>query len=538
MKKIIYLLIISIWLVGCNQLNIEEISYEGDNFIKNLPKYPEQTIELTINDYIPERIKKTGLNNNISTRAGTIIRDSIWPNGFGISYFGVADESIIMENMQRYIYPGSLLKGNTIADANYANLSVPIKPITLSVSFPAKRVSGVLNNPSLSSTRQFVNDIVRQEGIGNQSASLSFEIDQFTSYEELKVLFGSNKKTSGIFFSSSSGEENFEHKISKSTGIVVKFTQKYFTLDMDIPQNGLINGDISGLVQYSPVYVSSIAYGRMGIMTIETNESYEDGYSKITEAFNKLFVNKQTNISESVKSLIRQAVIKVFLVGSDGKSSVMAVNGFESFLNVITEGSEFNENNFGAPLYSTFSYLTDHSPFKINFKINLDSPPVYARIEYRNQRKIKGDNIIYYDVLNEHIYEADVYVSFYADMGAKMKTIAPQYINFNVIEERVTHKVNYNTYTPGPTFAYSNKYYTNSLRAVERFIGTFHFRHTKETLYDWGRLVDLDNLTIMHFLGQGRFYKGIPPKDFPQGYRHYVGQDYKYHDYPYPSGAY
>lgn len=42
---------------------------------------------------------------------------------------------------------------------------------------------------------------------------------------------------------------------------------------MDIPSNGLISGTIPG--GYSPVYVSSIAYGRIGILTLETNYDYE-----------------------------------------------------------------------------------------------------------------------------------------------------------------------------------------------------------------------------------------------------------------------
>lgn len=537
MKNILYLLLFFLLLVGCREINDGMIVPDYNSYIKQLPKYPEQTIELNVKDYIPERVKEDEISKRNLTRAGTIIRDSIWPNGFGISYFGVADESIILDNMQRYIYPGSLLKGNSIADANYSPISVPIKPITLSVSFPAKRVKGVLNNPSLSSTRQFINDIVRQEGIGKQNASLSFEIDQFTSYEELKIMFGTNKKTSGIFFNSSSGQEDFEHKISKGTGIVVKFIQKYFTVDMDVPFDGLVDGDISGIVQYSPLYVSSIAYGRMGIMTIETDESYSDAYKKINEAFSTLFVNKQSYVNEAIKSLIQQSTIKVYLVGSTGESGVMSISGYDAFLKIITDGGEFNENNFGSPLYSSFSYLSDHSPFKVNFKINLDSPPVYARIEYRNQRMTYGSNIFDYDVLNENKWDAEVYIAFYADNGATMRTIAPSYINFNIIEERARHLVKREAFTPAPTYVYSNFNYTNSFRAVERLIGTIQFCHKKEIWYDYGRFADVDNITVMHFLGHGRFYKGLKNKDIPP-FRQYIGSDYLYHSYPYPPGAY
>ncbi|RHR91514.1 thiol-activated cytolysin family protein [Parabacteroides sp. AF14-59] len=539
MKKIIYLLLFGLF-ASCVQDDFKDIELKDKDTYLDLPKYPEQTIEFTTTTHIPQRILNSSsyfVGADIKTRSGTIIKDSLWSNGFGITYFGVADESIVLENMQRYIYPGSILQGNTVADAEYRSISASIKPITVSVSFPAKIVKGVIKTPSLSDTRQFVNDIVRQENIGKQSASLSFEIDQFTSYEELKIMFGSNKKTSGIFFNSSSGEENFEHKISKGTGIAVKFVQKYFTLDMDIPHGGLVNGDISGLVQYSPVYVSSIAYGRMGIMTIETNESYSDAYSKINEAFSTLFVNKQSNISESVKSLIKNAIVKVFLIGSNGEAGVMAINGFDAFLKVITEGGEFNSNNFGAPLYSSFSYLTDHSPFKVNFKINVDSPPVYGRIEFRNFRKTQGqDNVI----LGEHetwdeAWDHEVYLAFYSDMGAKMRTIAPSYINFNIIEERIG-LITTQDPVKSPTYSYSNKYVTNELKGVEKFIQSFNFMKRYYSYSDWGRIFDINSFQITHFLGHGRFYKGLPPKDMTD--RSYAIGPQTGSNHPYPTGAY
>ncbi|WP_286083488.1 thiol-activated cytolysin family protein [Parabacteroides goldsteinii] len=538
MKKIIYFLLFGLF-ISCTQDDLKEIELKGRDYL-DLPKYPEQTIEITTTTHIPQRILNSSpdfAGDGIKTRSGTIVRDSLWSNGFGITYFGVADESIVLENMQRYIYPGSLLQGNTVADAEYKPVSVSVKPISVSVSFPAKKVKGIINNPSLSNTRQFVNEIVRQENIGKQSASLSFEIEQFTSYEELKIMFGSNKKTSGIFFNNSSGEENFEHKISKGTGIAVKFIQKYFTLDMDIPHGGLVNGDISGLVQYSPVYVSSIAYGRMGIMTIETNESYSDAYSKINEAFSTLFVNKQSNISESVKSLIKNAIVKVYLTGSNGDTGVMTINGFDAFLKVITEGGEFNQNNFGAPLYSSFSYLTDHSPFKVNFKINLDSPPVYGRIEFRNFRRTSGQDIHMSGESStmDETWDHEVYLAFYSDMGAKMRTIAPSYINFNIIQERI-ELITTEDPVKNHTYSYSNMYVTNDSKGVEKFIKSFNFMKRYYSYRDWGRLFDINSFQITHFLGHGRFYKGLPPKDMTD--RSYVIGPQTGSNHPYPAGAY
>ena len=53
---------------------------------------------------------------------------------------------------------------------------------------------------------------------------------------------------------------------------------------MDIPEKSFIEGSINA--QYSPVYVSSIAYGRVGILTLETDEIYENAESIVKKAVN------------------------------------------------------------------------------------------------------------------------------------------------------------------------------------------------------------------------------------------------------------
>mgnify|MGYP002241755241 CR=1 FL=1 len=79
---------------------------------------------------------------------------------------------------------------------------------------------------------------------------------KFVSYDELKMTFGSNENTGLLFWGTSSAQYQNKYRIIRSSGLCIKFIQKYFTLDMDIPSNGLISGTIPG--GYSPVYVSSI----------------------------------------------------------------------------------------------------------------------------------------------------------------------------------------------------------------------------------------------------------------------------------------
>ena len=57
-----------------------------------------------------------------------------------------------------------------------------------------------------------------------------------------------------------------------------KIVQRNYTVDMDLPADGniLLNHDDMGSVgKYDPIYISSITYGRMALISIESSESYD-----------------------------------------------------------------------------------------------------------------------------------------------------------------------------------------------------------------------------------------------------------------------
>lgn len=83
------------------------------------------------------------------------------------------------------------------------------------MSFPAQKVTGVLEKPSLSSCRQLVMDLMHQKGIGQQSASVHFDIHRFTSYDELKMTFGSNANTSFLFWGRHLPNKNIRNELVK-----------------------------------------------------------------------------------------------------------------------------------------------------------------------------------------------------------------------------------------------------------------------------------------------------------------------------------
>ncbi|MCW3465278.1 thiol-activated cytolysin family protein [Chitinophaga nivalis] len=367
-------------------------------------KYPETTIYLKTKGYFPSI-----LNQQLSGTAGIphplrpgklasgpeIIKDSAWQDDFGRTLYAETTEIAMLQNtaMNRLIFAGALIQGNSLADLNIkpiADFQHKVKPIRVSVSIPAKTVSGTITTPSLSATRDFVSDVLSQNNIGEQISSYSFTMERFTAYDELKLAFGSNVKTGALFFGSESSTTETQHKISKRSGLYVKFIQKNFSLDLDLPTNGQLmdnTTDMNALNKLSPLYVSSITYGRMGIMAIETDSSYESTYAAYNTAFKALFVSGSTSLTREQQTLIDKASMKILLVGTNGSGSVQTVNGFDAFVQLATKGTKFSASEPGVPIYYSLSYLGDNSIVKTKFKIDVALDPLYARIEYKDIKR-------------------------------------------------------------------------------------------------------------------------------------------------------
>lgn len=347
---------------------------------KHLNRTPEQVINITSYGSYPSSLSKfkTLAKRTTDTADFTEIREF------------QSSESIILPHLQAYIFPGSLLKGNSIQNMDFKPISASVKPITVSMSIPAlnKKTAFTIDQPSLSKTRQMVQDYIQTADF-TQNGTLSYSVEQFTSYDELKVAFGSNVNTRSLFGKSSSTTSIEEGMISKASGFYVKFYQTSFTLDMDIPAGSLVNDNNFDSGGVEPVYVSSISYGRMGILSIETNEQEDIAKKTINETFSKLFVHGESSLTQEEKNFLNGADFNLYLIGGNGTTAVQSFQGYAAFVNHIAKGT-FSKSQPGVPIFCSYSYLNDNSPVKTTFKFDIKKPPLYVELKIENIKNIYG----------------------------------------------------------------------------------------------------------------------------------------------------
>ena len=350
--KIIYYLSCITLFLGCSD-EISENTFTTTNS-------KDQTVEaIQINTF-------RQIGNDTNDRSFGISTRSSGANEFEDIREVESNETVVVPSLASHIWLGNIIGKQSAVNADYLPLAYRINPIKVTSSLPPNYPSGAVELPSYQSMYRFVSEKVLPNSSFEQNEEFKFSISQFTSYNELKEVFGNNINTSALFWGSSSGESNSDHTISTATGFYVKFYQTSYTVTMDYPQNPIAS-DLSAQSIDSAVYVNSIAFGRLGVLTVETNTLAEETKRKLNSTFNTIFTSGQSYLTQEEKNFLNGCDFKLFLISGNGKTSVESFHGYAGFIDHISKG-KFSRRQPGSPIFCTFAYVKNNAPFKAVFK--------------------------------------------------------------------------------------------------------------------------------------------------------------------------
>jgi thiol-activated cytolysin len=313
-------------------------------------------------------------------------------------YYEVAagyNEQIVLNPQTDVIYPGALVKGESILDGTYTLIPAQRKPITISTSLTGSdRVSIEVANPKLSTIREAVNSLMSQD-YDVPPANMGFTIEQAYSEQQLDLSLRASYKGGGVNVKAAF---DFSNKKVK-TRLIAKFIQNYYTLDMDLPNQptDLFSDDVDRALfgTFMPMYVSSVTFGRMALFTIESELEESDVRAKLDASYGLISAGASTEFDE----LKAKSTMKVYILGGSGSDAGAAINGFQDFKNYIQAGGNFSKTSPGAPIAYKLRYIRDNSIGKIVFSA---SYPIVTAIP-------RTDNIVW--DIKTHLYQLKTNVS-------------------------------------------------------------------------------------------------------------------------------
>ncbi|WP_316821312.1 thiol-activated cytolysin family protein [Pedobacter gandavensis] len=485
MKKAGFLILLFLTIItACRKSEIMTASANnGKDWMKDLKelKIPSFTVKDEYKDFsrLADALSRRKLNAdggvpNPNTSMGSFPTDN-WtisdgPNDLtsrAMEQFQ-SNVFVISPEMGLSIYPGAILDAKSITAENFAprplvGIEAYMRPASMSTSLPVG--SGKVTKTTIlkpSSSRAFVNAALKdlsQLSPGKIApARFQAEMSSFNTYDKLKTLYGYNKKLDLWAFDKNTIKDVDLQVIRKKSGVIIKFFMENFSIDVDVPDDQQLfdstGMDKSLFMGTSPMYVSSVTYGRMGIMTIESESDVIVLQSAIQKKFNILkgVVGGGNILTQQETEAMDASIIRYALTGPQGSSAPITISGIAAFEQILSENSSFTAETPGVPISFRLRQLSSHTNVPALFEINYgEYLKPYARIEYRDVKaEYKGKQGVHSNVTN---WRANIFIACYPTKECipEQRAKPLNFINFDYTR-RETGKNNFDAngnITPG-----------------------------------------------------------------------------------------
>ena len=268
------------------------------------------------------------------------------------------------------LYPGAVFDGNTIPTGEYAPFIRGTRDtINISNDISGLENSSAVINPSVSEYNQMRNAWLTTANVdgltppANSVLSLTNNVEE----ENFSVSLGVNISGNITPTISASLQTGFSYsKENLRTKYVARFIQKYYTVVADYPADGPF-GFYTEYPRFdnnvSPVFVSSVVYGRQILFTFESNATTEQVSAMLNAA---LSIQDRVEISAEFdtmyKSVVQSSNVNSYVVGGSGEAC-NAITSPETLVGCIRDGG--NNYQDGLPIAYRLRFLHNGTPARV-----------------------------------------------------------------------------------------------------------------------------------------------------------------------------
>lgn len=305
-----------------------------------------------------------------------VLSDSVWADSAGIT-FRVQAKGSFMTNQfsptplsKNRIYPGSLLKGNTILNQKYEALTgYPQNAVTIYSSLLSVELFSTAV-PSLGETTKYIKAFLGNS-TGGQVDAISFSNgSSFTNYSEISI----NTGTSWDFSSLAILRPADNGHIKKKNGFYATIDLSLFSVLLDPTSEGgyFAPGTNIGSIPDNPVIIEGVTYGRTAIVAIESDEDF----NTIKTAFQSVLNNES---AAATQKLLNEATITLYMEGFNETETrnVKTATGYTQlslFSTAVKNSGSYSANDYGSPIRFFAGTIADNTSVKYGFNYRLDYP--------------------------------------------------------------------------------------------------------------------------------------------------------------------
>jgi hypothetical protein len=252
------------------------------------------------------------------------------------------------------IYPGNLLQGASLGQATPNPIPVDRGPgrVVMTILNGSTAVARDVPVVSLGAMTQAQNDIIASAS-NTVPARFSFSKEVVRSHEEFALALDINAHNLTVDVNAALAF----HTDREYNRFVVKLVQSYFTMAFEIPTSveeffaaSVTPADLDPFVGPGnpPAFISSVTYGRIFYLLVESTSTLTEIEASIDASFNAAVSGGSIGIGSTYLSELENSRISAFALGGDSESAINAItDDFDALKSFLASGGAIDT---GVPL--------------------------------------------------------------------------------------------------------------------------------------------------------------------------------------------
>ncbi len=274
------------------------------------------------------------------------------------------------------LWPGNLIQGDSIETG--ALNPIPISganrtPLTIFMSIvtgSGGAISETIDDPSGSTVFQSMNNIVSQH-YGETASAFNLEISEVHNLNQVTFNLNAGYSQPGTDIS---GAFNFNWS-EKKERVMVKFTQQYYSMAIDNPQDaaslfekGVTADDLAPYTgDGNPMtYIASVTYGRMLVYVYESTNTNFDLEANLNIAIQAIGQGGGGGAEIAYQNVMNNSNVKVFSYGGSAADALAVATNFNNLEDYLVNGGELSAESPGAPISYVIRYLKNANIVRMN----------------------------------------------------------------------------------------------------------------------------------------------------------------------------
>lgn len=273
------------------------------------------------------------------------------------------DEMLIVD--PNIVYVGAAFPESTFAKDYSKELLYPRNPIDIYTNFPDPYISEITKETGAIGYKKFLKEVVRSSEYknflkGGEREGLDFQCAEIYSYSDIEKALSSNAGLAKIF---TTKFKNSSKKTNTKSRLFAQLTSRNFTVTMDVPPMGFFKDKSHDSGSENPVYIRSLTYGKIAIMAIESEYSFEEVKKALEAGIKFNLFSAGGNFTAKDQEILQKASFTICVI-SDESNVTQYFDSFDKVKDIFKVS--FSENNYGLPIFCKGYYTKDNSIFTVS----------------------------------------------------------------------------------------------------------------------------------------------------------------------------